>query len=164
MKERRKIFLSNNPEPDCQGYNDQQLMLSKRTIEENINAVQKKLPVNNSTLALNNVTTETLQTAAEIFIYLTYCPKITLIQFYKQLLEHDSPKEIILALTSIIKKSTDAPIKDTSIKIFSKAMRIFKLNSYINIETITTNGYSGKCISEHTNISCTEDFNLISIH
>ena len=113
-------------------------------IEDNIYFVEKKLHLNITSNLNENVTDETLKTAAEMFTCLNYCPNINfryISEFLENLIKYDSAKNILLALTSIRKMSQNA-VKESSTKILMKAMEIFKLKSYKDIGAITKeNGF-----------------------
>ena len=70
-----------------------------------------------------------------IFTYLNYCPTK---DFYvlSSVIKSESAKNILLALTSMMKTSQNAGQK-SYIKIFTKAMEIFKLSRFEEIDTIT---------------------------
>ena len=140
VKETRKSLMSKIIDPDCQaGYT----LLLDNHIKDNINTVVEKLDINISSTLLRNVSNRSLQTAAEIFTYLNYCPSYSEISeirnflvFMKKILKSDSLHKILLALASIMKTSHNAILK-SSIRIFRKTMEMFKLNNYKNIEVIT---------------------------
>ena len=117
VKNTRKSFLLENIDPPC----ITGIILYGSRIEKIINIVEDKLKINASVTPHENVTGETLQTAGEMFIYVSVCPH-ALISFYHDLFKTSSSREILLALTSIMKTSQNSA-KETSVKLFSKLLK-----------------------------------------
>ena len=119
------------------------LKSSLRNIKSNSQILAEKLEIKTTaTTPIANVSVETLQTAAKIFTYLNYCPtKITL--FFRHLLGNASPKEIILALSSIKHTSINAE-KISAEQIFTKTMDKLSLNNFENTQVIS----QGKCYNK----------------
>ena len=133
----RKSFLSQNTDPQCDTYNPS--LLIDNHIKDNIKTVGEKLKLNTTYSMNKKVSDKILQTAADMFIYLNFCPTPeakTLSNFLRDLLNSRSAKNILLALTSMMKRSVNAE-KESSTKIFTKAMELFKLSTYRDIEVIT---------------------------
>ena len=129
MRQIRKSFLSQLKDQNCQ---DDETLLTD--IKYNIDVVEEKLKLNTTITPNKNVSYETLQFAANIFIYLNYCPPK---DFYiLSVIKSESAKNILLALISMMKTSKNAGIK-TSIEIFTKAMEIFQLIIYKDMDGIT---------------------------
>ena len=102
-----------------------------------IKSFAEKLELKTTYSTNRNVSVKTLKTAAYMFTYLNFCPHApTLTTFLRDLFYSRSAKNILLALTSIMKSSRNAE-KEISTKIFMKAMEIFKLSTYSDIEVIT---------------------------
>ena len=113
-------------------------------------AEKLSLEENNSTYTLNeNVSDTTLQTAAKMYIFLNYCPP-TLAYFLNKNFEL-SPNNILLSLVSIMKTSRNCDQRSSS-KIFTKAMEMFELRSYKDLNIITKeNGYKDKIFDSTIN-------------
>ena len=129
VKNTRKSFLLENIDPPC----ITGIILYGSRIEKIINIVEDKLKINASVTPHENVTGETLQTAGEMFIYLTICPH-KLLPFYYNLFKTSSPTQIALALTSVIKTSQNSA-KEVSIQLLNKLLE--NSAQYQNILTIT---------------------------
>ena len=135
VRQVRKSFLSKNTNPICDIYS----LLTDNHIKDNIETVVENLKLNTTYSTNKNVSDKILQTAADMFTYLNLCPSAgakTLSNFLQDLFKSRSAKNILLALTSIMKSSKDAK-KESSTKIFMKAMELFKLSTYSDIEVIT---------------------------
>ena len=101
--------------------------------------IGEKLKLNTTYSTNIKVSDKILQTAAHMFTYLNFCPTAearTLTIFLQNLFTSRSAKNILLALTSMMKSSENAE-KISSTKIFTKAMEIFKLSVYRDIDVIT---------------------------
>ena len=122
-------------------------LLSDCYIKDNIDVVEEKLKLKIEITQNRNVSVETLQFAASIFTYLNFCP--TKDFYVLSVIKFESAENILLALASMMKSSQNAG-KKSSTRIFSKAMEIFKLTSYRDIDVIT----KGKGIDDKRN-----DFN-----
>ena len=137
IRQIRKSFLSFDFNPSCDIGNP--LLFHNNHIKKNIKTVGEKLKVNTTYSRNKEVSEIILQTAADMFTYLNFCPSAearTLSNFLQDLFNSRSAKNILLALTSIMKSSKNAK-KESSTKIFMKAMEIFKLSTYSDIEVIT---------------------------
>ena len=137
IRQIRKSFLSFDFNPSCDIGNP--LLFHNNHIKKNIKTVGEKLKVNTTYSRNKEVSEIILQTAADMFTYLNFCPSAearTLSNFLQDLLTSRSAKNILLALTSMMKRSVNAE-KESSTKIFTKAMELFKLSTYRDIEVIT---------------------------
>ena len=132
VKQRRKTLLSQLKDPKCQS---DQPLLYFGYIKNNIDVVEEKLKLNIERDPNKNVSDETLQFAAKLFTYLNYCPTK---DFYvlSSVIKSESAKNILLALTSMMKTSQNAGKKSIT-KIFTKAMEIFKFSIYKDIDEFT---------------------------
>ena len=139
VRQIRKSFLSQKTDPKCQDLNT---MLSDRYIKDNIDIVKENLKLKKEFSPNETVTDETLQTAAEIFTYLNYCPP-KLLSFIKNLISTGTPKDIILGLTSA--KMTLHNLKESPTKVLIKVMESLGLNHYQNIQMLT----KGKCYNKN---------------
>ena len=103
-----------------------------------------------------NVSVETLETAAEMFIYLTSCLTAQKhLGLITHLLHNTTPKKIILAMISMIKSSENVEKKET-VEIFNEIMKSFNLNQYEEIQIIT----KGQCYTNGTFGDCTKKTNV----
>ena len=128
------LFLSQTIRPKCSRWMISQF---ENYIEENVNIVADKLKVNNNTDFITiNVTVHTLELAAKVFTYLSYCPPKLLI-FFDNLFKNASPKDILLALPSVQVHSVHQ--KEGLGKIFKKTMEILKLEHYKILNMLTQN-------------------------
>ena len=132
VKEIRKSFLSKNKEDLYCSPPD---LLKSDDIKDILNNLEEKLKLK-LTIPIKIIKHETLLLSAEIFIYISYCPPTKFYKFIGNLIESTFPKNILLALASIMKTSQNAA-KRSSTKIFKKAMAIFKLSNYKVIDAIT---------------------------
>ena len=131
VRQIRKSFLSQNSDPDCQYHNT---LLSDNYIKDNIDIVEEKLKLTKTTTPHKNVSNKSLKFSANIFTYLNFCP--TKDFYVLSVTKSESAKNILLALTSMMKTSQNAG-KKSHTRIFTKAMKIFKLNIYRDIDEIT---------------------------
>ena len=160
VEELRKSVFSKILKLDC---NAQSTLLSDEQIKLNIKTLEDTLNMNQSLIMetitkticssygcdtkrfdvptiYKNVTYETLQSAAEMFTYLNYCPPKLLLSFYNDLFKSASPRNIILAITSINRKAQNSA-KESSVTILKKVMETLKLIKYEDIQIITR-GYN----------------------
>ena len=148
VKETRKPFLYYYSNLPCN------ILLPDHIITENIKRIYEKLHLKPSKPS-ENITKETLKTAAEMFTYLNYCPPKQLISFYANLFHNASPKEIIQALTSIRMASQNAA-KEISFKIFRRVKENLKFIGE-KIHMVTT----GKCFNNGTYGKCNRKKDII---
>ena len=130
VRQVRKSFLSQLKDPKCQDHNT---LLSDSYIKDNIDFVEEKLNLHITITPNKNVSDETLQFAAKLFTYLNYCPTK---DFYvlPSVIKSESAKNILLALTSMMKTSKNAGLKTS--EIFTKAMEMFQLITYKGMDAI----------------------------
>ena len=131
VRQIRISFLYQLKDPKCQ---NSDTLLSDGNIKDNIDVVEEKLKLNVGINPNTNVSDETLQFAANLFTYLKYCP--TKDFYVLSVIKSESAKNILLALTSMMKTSQNAGKKSIT-KIFTKVMEIFKFSSYKGIDEIT---------------------------
>ena len=111
-------------------------LLSDMTITANNRIIEEKLGLKSKTFPAapsENVNSTTLQLAAEMFIYMNNCPLSEYYQYikiYGNLLQNESPLNIVLGMTDIIKQSQNAA-KEASINIFNNAMKRFGLQKFV---------------------------------
>ena len=161
VKTIRKAFLSHKlrskkKDVDCDRDDAYNNLLVEYFIKMNIDSLAEKLQLNPTSVPNENVSYKTLETAGEIFTYLNYCPD-KLESIITNVLENETPKDIILAFTSILKSSTNS-IKQSMRNILSKVMESFKLDTYEKIQVLT----KGKCYTNDTFSRCTSKMNFSS--
>ena len=155
VKERRKMFLKTTS--SCDDYTG--TIVSDSHISDNIDNIIEKLTSDTiMSTSFDDVSEETLETAAKMFTYLNFCPN-ELFSFYADLFLNASPKEIMLALRSINKASITAAHKISSTKIFDRFTSISKLTHYKDIEKLALTGFPENCKSKAG--SCNEIINLM---
>ena len=151
VKKIRISFLNRNLEPEC---DYKSTYLYGWTLEfidlfaEELNLTPSSIPE----APKDNITYQKLETAAEIFTYLMYCPP-KLVPLVAQILKTETPKNIILALTSMIKSPTIVP--QSTRKILFNVLKTLKLDQYETIQIIT----KGKCYINGTFGNCKNNFN-----
>ena len=108
VKEARKSFLLQQKDAKCSSF------LPDDLITGNFETFEKKLNINMMINNRNNITKQTLKTAAEVFTYLNFCPN-RLFYFVRDILKYESSRNILLSLASIMKVSENAA-KECSVK------------------------------------------------
>ena len=80
-------------------------------IESSIKEFEQHLEIEPREQKYENMTFEHLKTASEVFIYLNHCPSKMRpwLKFYKDLIQNQSPDQIILTLNRIINDRTPKP-------------------------------------------------------
>ena len=133
IKQVRKNYLSQNDDPECK--NNQ---IAEDDIKTNIDNIEENLNTNSTNYDYydENITEDILQTGAEMFTYVNFCPPKKLLQFYKELMLQGSTKDIILAMTNIIKTRRNAE-KSTSTIIWSKIDKELRNLKYKIIDSVT---------------------------
>ena len=154
VKEIRKSFLLKYTEPDCQVY---KTLLSDSNINDNIKNLAENLNLNTTSTPNDKVSDVALQTGGEMFTFLNFCPPKHLVSFLAHLFSTGTPKDVILAMSSIKMLSQNAA-KLATVSIFSKVMSSFSLEQYEEIQTIT----KGKCFNGETFSKCVKAKDLIS--
>ena len=137
IRQIRKSFLSFDFNPSCDIGNP--LLFHNNHIKKNIKTVGEKLKVNTTYSRNKKVSDKILQTAANMVTYLIFCPTAkarTLTIFLFDLFNFKSANNILLAMTSMMKSSKNAG-QESSTRIFMKAMEIFKLGTFRDIDVIT---------------------------
>ena len=130
-------------------------MLSDEIIQGNINQVALELNLNTSSTPNENVSKHILQRAVEIFTYLNYCPSLFIpkpLLLYANLLKNGTVRDIVLALTSIIKTSQNTQEREDTIKNLENLMKSFHLKEFENIQILT----KGKCYTNSTFGNCSK--------
>ena len=155
--EKRKSLLFNHSYIECESnvWGSNPSLVPDDKIIENIEYIVNVLRLNVTRDTIKDVSNKTLNDAADVFTYLNYCPPKHLISFYKELIKTGSSRNLILAMTSVIKTSKYAA-KRSSTKIYSKLMRILGLSNSENIQILT----KGKCYKGGLYRNCTQDIDL----
>ena len=130
VRQIRKSFLSQLKNPKCQ---NGETLLPDTYIKDNIDVVEETFKQHIEIKPKKSLSHETLQFAANLFTYLSYCP--TKDFYVLSVIKSESAKNILLALISMMKTSKNAGIK-TSTEIFTKAMEMFQLISYKDMDAI----------------------------
>ena len=105
IKQVKKISLIGNVDPKCQ---ESFHLIVEDEIKKNNNNVEEYFTTNSVDYdSHETIAEDILQTGAEMFTYLNFCPP-QLLQFYKKLLLKRSTKDIILAITNVIKTRRNA--------------------------------------------------------
>ena len=147
IKEARKsLFLSKNKQMDCDVY---KVLFVDNLIKFNIDSLAEKLELNPTSIPNENVSHITLETAGEMFTYLNYCPN-KLESIIVQILENGTPKDILLAFSSILNSSPKNSIKRSSRNILLKVLKSLELDTYEKIQILT----KGKCFYNDTFSNC----------
>ena len=111
-----------------------------------MSAIEKKLKVKPNGRLYKNMTREHLTIAAEMFIYLNICPSRdslrflfqSMVMFYKNLFESQSPTQIILTLNRMMKSNKKKGLligKSIDEKLFKKLSTLLSLK-YEEIQRI----------------------------
>ena len=150
LKAIRKNYLSRESVPECRiGLN----LISESCIKDilyNLTKKSKKLQENKSKNYFDY--------GATMFIYLSFCPPKKLIKFYRELLAKGSIRDMILALTNIMKTRRNAE-KSSATKLWSKLEDKLKFLNYKKLESLTlkTSRHSDSSHGCETK-KCSEDF------
>ena len=153
VKTTRKSFLSHKFRTksnglDCDRANSYTLLIDY-FIKFNIDSLAEKLELNPTSVPNENVSHKTLETAGEMFTYLNYCPN-KLESIIVQILENGTPKDILLAFSSILNSSPKNSIKRSSRNILLKVLKSLELDTYEKIQILT----KGKCYYNDTLSNC----------
>ena len=124
-------------------------MLKSNIIENITDAIEQSQSISFTT-EYENVTQETLETAGKMFTYLGFCPPDTH-KFYKDLFTEETPKNIILAMISMLKTTRNAN-RISSEQIFLNVAEKLKINNhYRNIKDLIYANCTTSC-NEITNV------------
>ena len=99
-----------------------------------------------------------------MFTYLNFCSLKKLLKFYKDLLLQRSIKDIILAMTNIMKTRTNAE-KSTATKIWNKIEKKLKYLKYKKIDSVTLGQMNHFTDFPNCNDqNCSEEINLLGLN
>ena len=119
---------------DGDGNDDNPNLLGESLIKENVNKIAEKLSTTATKVSYIDITEDSLKTAAEMYTYLNYNPP-KLLKFCESLFKKSSPREILWALTSIIKVSQNA-VKKSSRKILKNTLKVLNITQFEKIGNI----------------------------
>ena len=86
--------------------------------QSTVENIEKALQIKTSESRIEGVAAQDLETAAQLVMYLSSCPKKSLLLFYMDLFQHQRPSQIILTLNRIINGRSENELKTTAKKIF----------------------------------------------
>ena len=114
------------------------LVVSLESVKNKVREIEKKMNINISSEYFQSISRETIDTAGDMFTYLTFCSnKIKpMINSYKSVLEKSSTKDILLSLLSKIKSSSSVNRK-AAFKIWRIVTESLGLDKY----KVTTKEY-----------------------
>ena len=124
----RKSYLSEVKEWNCHASNT---LISDEDMKFNVDKIALNTSMNPNNTQLTNVTYETLEVSAKMFIYLTYCPsKFT--QVYKNLFTQGSPQKIIKTMIDILRGTIKA--KTENMKIWNAIIEKLYIHHFHDID------------------------------
>ena len=85
-------------------------ILETKQVKMNVDLLEKRCGILGESVPMKNVPNETLKTAAEMFTYMNLCSG-GVGDLYKDIFKNSLPKQIILALISMMRKS-NKPIEE----------------------------------------------------
>ena len=142
----RRNFLSQNHSPaffkkGSQTLGDGQemeipILLEETLINNIIGELENRLNITQDSSIHSDVTNQILQAAAQIFTFLNFCPP-KILKFYESLFRNASSKNILLALTNVVKVSQNAA-KRSAIKILQTTLKTLRLAQFEKIEALAT--------------------------
>ena len=153
VKKIRQSYIFEHPNEACViNYNNE-------IMSEFITSLTEELKITTTSIPNENVSYNSLQTAAEIYIYLYHCPPYLpkLLTFIAYILQNGTPKELILAWSSILKITQDTDEKEEKLEILTKILETWHLNVYQKIQKIT----KGKCFTNATFDICPENIEIL---
>ena len=126
FKKRKKLDTDENMEIPS--------LLEESLVKKNIEDIENELSITADTFIHPDVSETILNTAVEMFTFLNFCPP-KILKFYEELFRTKSLKEILLALTNIVKVTQNAE-KTSSKKILKKTLKSLKLAQFEKIENL----------------------------
>ena len=124
----REIKLGTPLDKDCLQHG----VYPDNVVESQVKAVEQKLGLVILDFEFENITSENLKSAAEMFLYLIFCPGTNLpwFIFYKELLQTQTTDQIILTLNRIMKSTKaeeNAHFETIAQKLFKRVTVMFDL-------------------------------------
>lgn len=110
--------------------------IPKFLVQDHMDKIEKDLNMNISINLHENIEKETLDLAAQMFIYINFCPDENYLLFLKDLFKKDSLQNMLLSLSSI-KKTTQNAVKKSSSLILNMLLRKFSLCHFKRINELT---------------------------
>ena len=113
-------------------------LISPTNIALNIQALQKELKINASSISNENVPNKALQIAAEMFAYLNFCVNEEfgyIVSLYENIFTSLSPKDIIFAMTNIHQSSPKTSAGKVTAKVLDKMTKILNFQ-HSNIDNL----------------------------
>ena len=104
-------------------------LITTSLLQTNIEQIEENLNLNISSLVYENVTIETVDVAAKMFLYLNFCPDAKFLLFLEDLFKTASLQNMLLSLTSITKTSQNAVQKSSSL-ILNMLLEKFELCNF----------------------------------
>ena len=111
-------------------------LYSYKVINAQVKKVEERLTIKSHDTRLDNVTNKDLQSGAEMFIYLNICQDLqrSWFLFYTDLLQNQSPDQMILTLSRVFKGGT-ASRTTISRKLFDRIASVLSLK-YENVSSL----------------------------
>ena len=138
-------FMSDNFEAtySCMNYDT---ILKADKIKLNNERLEKELGLKGDSIPMGNITKDTLKTAFEMFTYMNLCSGSGTGSMYRNIFKNSSPKNIILALKSILLKSSKSD-KQNAEKIWSFVTTKLDLTNHrkygnFTFENFSSTGYN----------------------
>ena len=150
IRKTRLSFLSEYTDIDCHSAAD--IIFSSDTIRKNTNSIAAELKISTTSTLNKNISHKILQTAGEMFTFLNHCPPKLFLDIFK----NGTARDIILALTSVIKTLENANDKKLTIEVFTNLMDSINLKDFENVQIST----KGNCFTNAIFGNCTKDMHL----
>ena len=132
---RLEFFLESEGKSSyCNDFGNEHL-LKLEHMDKSMKKLEKSMAIKSSWFHMTNVSYETFQSAAEMFLFLNYCPPKESFLF-TYIFKNLSPKDIILALSNILKVA-DEDIKKVAAPVWLHFSKKYNL-LYTDIERLHT--------------------------
>ena len=149
IRKTRLSLLSEYTDIDCYS---EDIILLQDIIRNNTNSIAAELKISTLPIPNKKVSHKTLQTAGEMFTFLNHCPPKLFLDIFK----NGTARDIILALTSVIKTLKNANEKKVTIEVFTNLMDSINLKDFENVQIST----KGSCFTNAIFGNCTKDMHL----
>ena len=144
VKEAKKNFTHSSNA--CSKESRTKVLFKSDVIKDIIDGIEQRRNLNSTSDLYKNVTQETFDMAAKMATYLFLCPSDTH-SFYDVLFRTETPKNIVLAMLSMLKTTRNAG-KIAAEKIVGKVAEKLKIDHFKNIDDLI----NGKCTTNCTDI------------
>ena len=139
----KKNKLTTSLDSDC--------ITNDNIIKAQIEKLEKQLKIKPSQFAFENMTSEELKPAAEMFLFMGVCPGTLKpwFVFYKNLFEKDSPHQILLTLNRLMKGTRSKQNRyflDLAQSLFKRTMTFFFNNSE-NLDMLSHKAHESEYIA-----------------